>query len=99
LRIRYVGVHAAGVEVAELDFEHVEHGTPTEIPDDIARRLLQQVGNWDLDETPEQKAARELREANEAEQEAAAAKAADAASAEARKRVAAEQAKRQNGSN
>lgn len=104
MQIMYEGVHAEGVDINDIkhvdrlgkSFEllDVQPGKPVEVPDQVAKRLLQQVGNWRTAETPAQRKAREKAEADLAEQEAAVAEAVEKAAADARKRVAAEQAKR-----
>lgn len=73
----YNGAHPE-VVVDELSQDVViKAGEPTEIPDDLAARLLDQ-DTWTQagGETPEQKAAREKAEADKAQAEADAAKAA-----------------------
>jgi hypothetical protein len=45
--IQYIGPHAHGVEVDELPWLPViERDVPTEVPEEIALRLLQQETNW-----------------------------------------------------
>lgn len=95
--IRYCGGDASGREVPALADRQFAPMVAEEVPDEIGRSLCDQSGEWEEvnAETDAQRAKREKAAALQAEQdeaaEAAATKAADAA----RKRVAAEQAKRE----
>jgi hypothetical protein len=47
MRIKYVGPHAEGVEVLDLpDFDIIQRDKPIDVPDDVAKSLLQQETNW-----------------------------------------------------
>ena len=60
MRIKYVGPHTAGVDLAmpDGDYAFVEHGSEIEVDDEHGASLLEQAGNWEAVKATQDKPAK-----------------------------------------